>query len=377
MRQEENPNSAPLIIAGDYYELEIIPGLAEFAVAELQARTHHAARVLPQRREDRVPFHYAQDVRPLLDLRRTVAVHSVKHLPIPRPKALLGHENFHTLLDLIETILQIRPQDTFETFYVSAAGSDSSVFTRIKNELEAHTGLRSVEEAGDLLLAVRRPPAPTSQQRNAERRGRKRGWEVVLRLTSRPLSTRDWRVCDMPGALNATVASTMMDLTGPHESDCVVNLACGSGTLLIERLALGPVSKAIGGDVARDALACAQENLAASGDADAVTLIHTDAGRMPLPDGCATTACVDLPFGMLVGSHETNEELYPRLLREAARLVTQQGTLIAITQEVRLFERVMARQKDVWMLQRTAPIKLPANTRDGYIRPRIYLLERR
>jgi 23S rRNA G2445 N2-methylase RlmL len=156
-----------------------------------------------------------------------------------------------------------------------------------------------------------------------------------------------------------------------------VNLACGSGTLLIERLALGPARRAIGCDLDARALACARENLAASGLADAVSLALCDAGRAPLPSGCATTVCVDLPFGMLLGSHQANEQLYPRLLAEAGRLAAARGMLAAITQEGRLFERVAAAQEDCWSLLRTVPIKLPANTRDGYSRPRIYVLQRR
>jgi 23S rRNA G2445 N2-methylase RlmL len=98
---------------------------------------------------------------------------------------------------------------------------------------------------------------------------------------------------------------------------------------------------------------------------------------VPLPEEWGTTACVDLPFGMLVGSHESNESLYPRVLAEATRLVMPNGKAVVITQEARLFERVVAAQAGQWSTWRVIPIKLPANTRDGYIRPRIYLLNRR
>jgi predicted RNA methylase len=349
-----------------YYELEVIPGLAEFAQTELQERAR--VRLLPSAREDRVRFRYAGKPRKLLQLRQAVAVHLVRPFAIPRPKALLGHQNLESLIGMIEQVLALHAPGSFETFYVSAAGSGSSVFARIKAEIRARTGLEPSEEAGHLLLAVRRP------QRLAEGAS---SWEVALRLTPRPLSARPWRVCDMPGALNATVASVMMRLTEPAPGDRVVNLACGSGTLLIERLALGPVRWAVGCDTDARALACAQENLLASVPADAVTLSRCDAGQTPLPEGCAMMACADLPFGMLVGSHQSNEQLYPRVLAEAGRLVAARGRMVVITQEVRLFERVLAAQGARWTMTRTVPLKLPANTRSGYIRPRIYLLLRR
>ncbi len=364
MRKKKSKQRAPAL-ANSYYELEVIPGLAEFARAELQETIR--ARLLPSAREDRVCFYYTGKPRKLLRLRQAVAVHVVKHFAIPRPKALLGHQNLESLLAMIKGSLALHAPGSFETFRISAAGSDSSVFARIKAEIEARTGLQHTQEAGHLLLAVRRPQrlAPTAT-----------GWEAALRLSPRPLSARAWRVCDMPGALNATIASVMLRLTRPAPDDYVVNLACGSGTLLIERLALGPARRAIGCDLDAGALACAQENLAASGYASAVTLARCDVGRAPLPGGCATMVCVDLPFGMLVGTHQANERLYPRVLAEAGRLAAARGMMAAITQELRLFERVVAAQGDCWELVRTVPIKLPANTRDGYIRPRIYLLQR-
>jgi len=334
--------------------------LAAYAQAELDEHTGGQARLLPVEREDRAPFLWSGDPRRLLQLRRAVAVHQVQRFDIPRPKALLGHQNFQLLIQAIDQILALHPPGSFHTFYLSAAGSDSAVFSRLKAEIQAHTGLTCMEEIGDLLLAVRRATS---------------GWEVVVRLSPRPLSARAWRVCDMPGALNAAIASTMMSLTRPAPADRLVNLACGSGTLLIERLALGPARAAVGCDVDAQALICARANLEAAGSA-AVQLVRCDAGRVPLPDGWATTACADLPFGMLLGSHETNERLYPRVLSEAARLVRPDGWLVAITQEVRLFERVAAAQANRWVVTQVVSLKLPASTRAGYIRPRIYWLRR-
>jgi tRNA (guanine6-N2)-methyltransferase len=198
-----------------------------------------------------------------------------------------------------------------------------------------------------------------------------------VRLSSRPLSARTWRVCDMPGALNATVASTMMSMGGAALDDRVLNLACGSGTLLIERLALGPAAAAVGCDLDPQALSCATENLVGSGHAPRATLVRCDAGRVPFPDRWATTVCVDLPFGMLVGSHERNERLYPRLMAEAARVLKTGGELVAITQEVRLFERVLEAQAGQWESLQVVRLNLPADTRSGYIRPRIFRLRRR
>jgi tRNA (guanine6-N2)-methyltransferase len=354
------------------YELEVIPGLAEFAQQELENRTDNQVHMLPSEREDRVRFRYAGHPAQLLQLLRSVAVYRVKRFDVPRPKALLGHQNFESLIGLIDDALALHRPGIFKTFYISAAGSKSSVFDRIKAEIQVRTGLQCSDEVGDLWLAVRRP-----QSLSANAKDVKIGWEVAVRLSPRPLSARQWRICDRPGALNGTVANTMMGLTCPSHEDRVVNLACGSGTLLIERLSLGPVLGALGCDIDLGALACARENLIASGHIHAVKLVRCDAGRVPLPTGWASAVCADLPFGMLVGSHQSNKVLYPRLLEEAGRLARSGGIMVAITQEVRLFEQAVAALHDTWKTVRVIPIRLPANTRAGHIRPRIYLLRRR
>ena len=70
---------------------------------------------------------------------------------------------------------------------------------------------------------------------------RRDGWEVLIRLTPRPLSAREWRVCNMEGALNATIAAAMIEMTDPSaRRPRVFNLMCGSGTLLIETTAACP-----------------------------------------------------------------------------------------------------------------------------------------
>lgn len=355
-----------------YYELEVIPGLAEFSQAELRELGQSKITVLSSAREDRVRFQYSDNPGHLLRLRRAVAVSRVEHWDISRPKALLGHQNFRALVSLIGNALALHPAGSFKTFHISAAGSGSSVFARIKAEIEACTGLQPTDEVGELLLAVRRPQRFTNDARHVDV-----GWEVAVRLSPRPLSARRWRVCDLPGALNGTVASTMMALTHPASQDRVVNLACGSGTLLIERLALGSVHGAVGCDISARALACTSQNVIASGNADKVTLLRCDAGRNPLPDEWATMVCADLPFGMLVGSHERNQVLYRRLVTEAGRLIGKGGRLVVITHEVRLFEHIVRTQAEHWETNRVIPIKLPANTRAGYIYPRIYLLHRR
>lgn len=346
------------------YEAEVAEGLEAIARDELRRRLGGWARVGTPRvnRSGTAAIRLAfdGDPRELLAPRTVLAVYLVRAFAVPRPRALLGDEHCRALLAAIEAVRGLHPRDAFATFHLSAAGAESAVLTRLKEELARRTGLRAVAAAdeGDLALRLRRPP------------DRGAGWEALVRLSPRPLATRPWRVCNLEGALNATVAHAMALLTQPDPRDVFLNLACGSGTLLIERLAHGPARRAIGCDTSPEALACARANVAASGYGDAIELAPWDARALPLPEASVDALATDLPFGQLVGSHTENLALYPAVLREAARVARGGAPFALITHEVRLMESLLARSAE-WAVDDAPRVNL------GGLHPRIFVLRRR
>src|SRR5680860_140502 len=119
------------------------------------------------------------------------------------------------------------------------------------------------------------------------------GWEVLVRLTDRPLSARSWRVCNRPGGVNATVAVAMNRLVRSEPGAAYLNLMCGSGTLLVERAISGPARRIVGIDNEPDALDCARANLAAAG-VEGCELVLADVASLvdTLPSGAGQTATV-------------------------------------------------------------------------------------
>lgn len=343
-------------------EAEVVEGLEAFVRQELIARFggHVRLRRVPGEYAGRgaVSFYYTGSLRDLLGLQTVQAVYLVRRFDIPRPRALLGDEHLRALLRDIERVRRLAAPDAYQTLYLSAAGAESTVMTRIKEALARHTGLQATSQEGDLLLRVRHPPERPTQ------------WEVLTRLSPRPLATRPWRVCNLEGALNATVAHAMALLTQPGPRDIFLNIACGSGSLLIERLACAPVRVAMGFDTSLQALACAQANAQASGYATHIALGQGDGRSLPLPAASVDALCADLPFGHLVGSHAENLALYPLILREAAR-VAREGALFAlISHEVRLMASLLE-ASTAWHTEETLRITL------GGLHPRIFLLRRR
>lgn len=342
-------------------EADVAEGLEEIAREELRAKlgAHVTLRRLPadQTPAGVVQFTYSGDVRALLKLKTAQSVYLVRHFAVPRPKALLGDEHFRAVLSMIALARSAQP-GAYRSLYLSAAGSDSTVMTRLKRELAQRAGLSVAEAEGDLLIRLR--PARRNN-RQAQ------GWEVLVRLSPRPLATRAWRVCNFEGALNAAVAHAMVLLTAPTARDVFVNLACGSGSLLIERLAWGPARLAVGCDISPAALDCARQNLAAS--RFNATLWQCDARGLPLASNSVDALCADLPFGHLVGSHEENVALYPRILDEAARIARPGARFALITHEVRLMESLLSKSH-VWRVQNALRVEL------GGLYPRIFVLQR-
>lgn len=343
------------------YECEVIPGLESIAVAELR-RLGRGIAIERGGPEGSIAFRYDGAPAHLLDLQTVLAVYRVQRFPVPRPKALLGQQWFDALLGLIAEVRDLHETRAFHTFRISAAGQESSVLLRLRDELAQRTGLEDVPDEGDLLLRLRRPL------------DRSEGWDVLIRLGPRPLSVRDWRVCNLPGALNASVAHAMALLGQPNADDVVLNLACGSGTLLIERMRAAGARLAIGCDTDREARDCARENVQAAGLRH-IAIEAWDAGRLPTPDAWVDLVLADLPFGQLVGSHDENVVLYPRLLREATRVTIGGGLFVALTEDIRLWEGLIADAAAHWTLDQVVPIKLPFV--GGYLRPRIFVLRRK
>ena len=82
-------------------------------------------------------------------------------------------------------------------------------------------------------------------------------------------------------ALNAAVAYAMNVLTQPKPDDVYLNMGCGSGTLLIERVAAGEVKSIVGYDNDPIALECAGKNIEAAGYSEIIKkgVSEQNAGR--------------------------------------------------------------------------------------------------
>lgn len=293
------------------------------------------------------------------ELRTIIAAHELTYYPIPRPKALLGHQHFRTLMQQIEKIVRQHPKNTFSTFTINAAGRDSSVFQRLREEIEKESKLQFQAEDADLHLRFRKSITQPD------------GWETLIRITPRPNVTRPWRVANMPGALNASIAAAMVRMSEPTPEDRYLNLMSGSGTLMIERLLHGPAVQCVGVEMKHNPLTAARENAEAAGLTDRIVYKQGDATQTQLDANSFDVIVSDPPWGQLVGEQERLDRLYEDLLNEIYRLATEDARILLLSHSMKKMMEVLERQAERWLLVDEVQVK------QGGLHPRIYVLRKR
>jgi tRNA (guanine6-N2)-methyltransferase len=339
-------------------ECDVLPGLEAFLARELRRCFRGRVGQITDSGRASLRFAFAGSPADLLRLRTAQAAYLALSFSGRRPGALLAHQSLRELLRRIELVRSLHPPGTFESFRFGAAGRDTSMFRRLAAELETQAGLRHDPDDGELLIRVRLSDRADD------------GWEALVRISPRPLANRPWRVANYPGALNAAIAAVMVDLTQPRPEDHFINLMCGSGTLLAERLTLCPVAEAVGCDISREALDAARANLRVPLLRGSVRLMESDATLTGLDMARYTAICADLPDASQVSEQRPNVELVPALLDEAARLAAPGARFVALTHDLRLFDDGLRGADRRWQPERTVRVF------QGGQRPMIYVLKR-
>lgn len=307
---------------------------------------------------DRIAFEFSGRPSRLLRLRTAVAVFKLLYFKVPHPLNVIQGPNLNRLIGAIQAIREGARRDDlrFESFRVSAAGSQSSAFREIKGVISNRTGLVNDEDTGEMSIRFRRSRLAGF------------GWDVLIRLTPRPLSARAWRVENMPGALNATIAAAMVLSTAPKPKDTFLNLMCGSGTILAERAAMCGAQRLIGVDNSSKAIEKARKNLEYL--ATPPKILHEGIDELSLPDQSVDVICADLPWGRLIGKRDELHEVYRAALQQASRVCVTGGRYAVLTQEIQLFEDLLKSFAKDWRIEASFRVK------QSDYKPKLYLLKR-
>ncbi|MGQ9548368.1 MAG: TRM11 family SAM-dependent methyltransferase [Roseiflexus sp.] len=164
---------------------------------------------------------------------------------------------------------------------------------------------------------------------------------LMVRLSDERMRHRPYKVEHLPASLRPAAAAALAWLTSPRDDDLFLDPMCGAGTILIERAHLGRYRSLIGGDRDPEAVATAQANIGSR--YQPISIHEWDARRLPLDAGSVTALAVNLPFGAQVGSVEENRDLYPAVLREAARVLRPGARLVAMSGDARTLSDALRR----------------------------------
>jgi len=124
--------------------------------------------------------------------------------------------------------------------------------------------------------------------------------------------------------LDSLVAWAMSRCAAPlPPGSLVLDPMCGAGATLIEALAANPCCIGIGIDMdeAQLARAIANRSTLPAAVSSRLSLLQGDARALPLPLGRCDCVLCDLPWGPQFGSPDSLAQLYPRAMKECARML--------------------------------------------------------
>jgi len=171
-----------------------------------------------------------------------------------------------------------------------------------------------------------------------------------LRLTDERLHRRTYKKSHVPASLKPTVAYCITLLSDPDPSDIFIDPMCGAGTIAIERAFAFPFHRIIAGDVQKDIIESAKDNVESSHRA--IDLMLWDVSSLPLQDHTVNKVVCNLPFGKQTGSPAENHYLYMAFFREIRRIMKPKGKSVLLTTERDLMDDIISRHSGVYINKR-------------------------
>lgn len=197
-----------------------------------------------------------------------------------------------------------------------------------------------------------------------------RGAKLYAKLFTLPDTRFAYRREMLSASIHPAAAAAVVRAVRPylHENARVLDICCGSGTLLIERerFAALPCASLTGVDIAHAAIDAARTNAAAA-ESRAKFVVNDClrfAAERPYDEILS-----NLPFGNRVGSHAQNETLYAGIFERLPQWLRPGGTAVLYTMEHTLMKKLLASHTNLRLLFQT---KAGA----GGLHPGIFVIER-
>ena len=289
-----------------------------------------------------------QSVKKLRSIARAYLVDRESFL---NPTYISDHKSL--LGEIIDVVMV---HDKFKTFKITCAGSDSREVKNIASYIQKKYKLLLSDEA-DLKIHIIKQDGV---------------WEVGVQITPRPLSFRSYKVANMKGAMDPTIAYAVNSLCMPSVGSSYLNIFSGSGTLLIEASECFPdIEKVVGFDNDKSHLTLSIQNIKKAGLIKKVSVKEADIFNKP-DFGKFDVITSDLPFGMSVSKNQDLQKLYETFIEYCEGVLNIGGRLAIYTSEFEIIESLIFKSQ----FRIIESLQLTLSTSVGsYLKPKIIVCE--
>ena len=327
-------------------KLSFVIGLREIVLREvIKYNNLH----LNREGTDSLYFNFVQNLTEIKHLRSVSRVYVVEQNSKYNPLYINSHKSI--LGNLIEIAIK---EDEFKTFKITCAGSDSPEVHSIIEYVQKTFGLVEKEEADMKIHIIKLDEI----------------WEIGIQITPRPLSFRDYKIKNMSGAMDPTIAFAVNSLCELEKSDSYLNIFSGSATLLIEAGQCYPnLKQLIGFDNDKKHISLAIQNIKKAGLIKEIQL--KEKNIFDRPDlGKFDVITSDLPFGMVISKNNDLEKLYQCFVEYSQETLNHDGKLAIYTSEHEILKKIILKSK--FKIIKSLELQFITSV-NAYLYPKIFL----
>jgi tRNA (guanine6-N2)-methyltransferase len=184
------------------------------------------------------------------------------------------------------------------------------------------------------------------------------------------LSRREWRKEFVSAGINPSLAYILCMAANLNEDDILLDPFCGSGVIPITALKYFNVKRVICSDISSKAIYASRENFkTAEIEESRYKLFISDIEKIRLSKRNIDKIVSNLPFGIRVGKHTANIDIYRSLESLATKLLRRKGILVLLTQEKKLLRETFI--KDDWN------VKSILRVDEGGLLPEVFVIKRK
>lgn len=304
-------------------KLSYVKGLGVIVKNEI---SHRQEIIIIKQTEDSLYVSFSVELDYFKNLKSVSRVYLVRVANEYNPLFLSKHKSL--ISEIIEIIL-IASEKRFKTYSITCAGSGSREVLSISENIKNNFKLIESKEA-DLKIHIIKNLL---------------GWEIGAQITTRPLSMRKYKILNMSGAMDPTIAYAVNSLCKIENKGSYLNIFSGSATLLIEAGHSYPnLKRVIGFDISKKHLSLGMQNIKEAKLIRRVTLYEKNIIDYPNL-GNFDVITSDLPFGMKISKNENLQHLNEVFISYCEQKLNEDGILGVFTNESTIFEKALKKSR--------------------------------